>query len=117
MENKKKSSFLMQGGILAAAGLLTRFIGMLYRIPLERTVGREGMGYYSNAYEIYNIALLVSCYSVPVAVSKLVADKDGKGEYVEDGGQHIQEDGTAEVCLVLFEHTSYKCNHFSAIFV
>ena len=82
MENKKKSSFLMQGGILAAAGLLTRFIGMLYRIPLERTVGREGMGYYSNAYEIYNIALLVSCYSVPVAVSKLVADKDGKGEYV-----------------------------------
>ena len=81
MENKKKSGFLMQGGILAAAGLLTRFIGMLYRIPLERTVGREGMGYYSNAYEIYNIALLVSCYSVPVAVSKLIADKDGKGEY------------------------------------
>ena len=80
MENKKKSGFLMQGGILAAAGLLTRFIGMLYRIPLERTVGREGMGYYSNAYEIYNIALLVSCYSVPVAVSKLIADKDGKGE-------------------------------------
>ncbi|MCR5205121.1 MAG: polysaccharide biosynthesis protein [Lachnospiraceae bacterium] len=82
MENRKKSSFLMQGGILAAAGLVTRFIGMLYRIPLERTVGREGMGYYSNAYEIYNIALLVSCYSVPVAVSKLVADKEGKGEYV-----------------------------------
>lgn len=82
MENKKKSGFLMQGGILAAAGLITRFIGMLYRIPLERIVGREGMGYYSNAYEIYNIALLVSCYSVPVAVSKLVADKEGKGEYI-----------------------------------
>ena len=82
MENKKKSGFLMQGGILAAAGLLTRFIGMLYRIPLERIVGREGMGYYSNAYEIYNIALLISCYSVPVAVSKLIADKEGKGEYV-----------------------------------
>ena len=82
METKKKSGFLMQGGILAAAGLVTRFIGMLYRIPLERTVGREGMGYYSNAYEIYNIALLISCYSVPVAVSKLIADKEGKGEYV-----------------------------------
>ncbi|MBR4341667.1 MAG: polysaccharide biosynthesis protein [Lachnospiraceae bacterium] len=82
MENKKKSGFLLQGGILAAAGLFTRFIGMLYRIPLERVVGREGMGYYSNAYEIYNIALLISCYSVPVAVSKVIADKDGKGEYV-----------------------------------
>ena len=82
MEKKKKSGFLLQGGILAAAGLFTRFIGMLYRIPLERVVGQEGMGYYSNAYEIYNIALLISCYSVPVAVSKLIADKEGKGEYV-----------------------------------
>ena len=82
MEKTKKSGFLLQGGILAAAGLFTRFIGMLYRIPLTRVVGREGMGYYSNAYEIYNIALLISCYSVPVAVSKLIADKDGRGEYV-----------------------------------
>jgi len=82
MEKRNKSGFLMQGSILAAAGLVTRFIGMLYRIPLERIVGREGMGYYSNAYEIYNIALLISCYSVPVAVSKLIADKEGKGEYI-----------------------------------
>ena len=82
MENKKKSGFMVQGGILAAAGLITRFIGLLYRVPLTRTVGKEGMGYYNNAYEIYNIALLISCYSVPVAISKLIADKEGKGEYV-----------------------------------
>ncbi|MBR6474672.1 MAG: polysaccharide biosynthesis protein [Lachnospiraceae bacterium] len=82
MEKKKKSGFMVQGGILAAAGLITRFIGMLYRIPLTRIVGKEGMGYYNNSYEIYNIALLISCYSVPVAVSKLIADKEGKGEYV-----------------------------------
>ncbi len=82
MDKKKKSGFMVQGGILAAAGLITRFIGLLYRIPLTRTVGKEGMGYYNTAYEIYNIALLISCYSVPVAVSKLIADKEGKGEYV-----------------------------------
>ena len=82
MDKKKKSGFMVQGGILAAAGLITRFIGLLYRIPLTRTVGKEGMGYYNTAYEIYNIALLISCYSVPVAVSKLIADKESKGEYV-----------------------------------
>ena len=43
MDKKKKSGFMVQGGILAAAGLITRFIGLLYRIPLTRTVGKEGM--------------------------------------------------------------------------
>ena len=45
MENKKKSGFMVQGGILAAAGLITRFIGLLYRVPRTRTVGKEGMVY------------------------------------------------------------------------
>ena len=40
------------------------------------------MGYYNTAYEIYNLALLISTYSIPVAISKLVADRDSKGQYV-----------------------------------
>lgn len=82
MTSKKKNDYLLQGGILAIAGLITRFIGMLYRIPLTRIVGNEGMTYYNTAYEIYNLALLVSTYSIPVAVSKLVAAKDSEGQYV-----------------------------------
>lgn len=80
MENKK-NNFLMQGSILAIAGLITRFIGLVYRIPLTRLVGSEGMTYYSVAYEIYNLALLVSTYSIPVAVSKLVASKNSLKQY------------------------------------
>lgn len=80
MENKK-NNFLMQGSILAIAGLITRFIGLVYRIPLTRLVGSEGMTYYSVAYEIYNLALLVSTYSIPVAVSKLVAAKNSLKQY------------------------------------
>ncbi len=82
MAKKNKNDYLLQGGILAIAGLITRFIGMIYRIPLTRIVGSEGMAYYNTAYEIYNIALLVSTYSVPVAVSKLIADKDSQGQYI-----------------------------------
>lgn len=81
-EQKKNNNFLLQGGILAIAGLITRFIGMIYRIPLTRIVGREGMTYYNTAYEIYNMALLVSTYSIPVAVSKLVSAKDSEGQYI-----------------------------------
>ena len=80
----KKNSYLTQGLILAVAGIVTRFIGMLYRIPLTRIVGSEGMGYYSTAYEVYNIALLVSTYSIPVAISKIISAGNAQGRF-KDG--------------------------------
>ena len=82
MARKSKNDYLLQGGILAIAGLITRFIGLIYRIPLTRIVGSEGMAYYNTAYEIYNMALLVSTYSIPLAVSKLIADKDSQGQFI-----------------------------------
>lgn len=67
------SNFLVQGSILAAAGILVRFIGLLYKIPMTRILGTEGVGYYNTAYEIYNIGLILSSYSLPLAMSKLIA--------------------------------------------
>ena len=57
-------------------------MGIAFRIPLTRIIGDEGIGAYSNAYEIYNLALLVSTYSIPIAVSKLVSARENKKEYV-----------------------------------
>lgn len=78
---KKSSSFLVQGSILAAASIIVRLIGLLYRIPLTNIIGDEGMGYYSNAFAIYNIALILSSYSLPLAVSKLVAARAVKKQH------------------------------------
>ena len=39
MGNKSRNSFLIQGSILAFAGILVRVIGLLYRIPLNRILG------------------------------------------------------------------------------
>lgn len=82
MEDKKKNSFYIQGTILAAASILTRIMGIAFRIPLTRIIGDEGIGAYSNAYEIYNLALLLSTYSIPIAVSKLVSARESKKEYI-----------------------------------
>ena len=79
----KKNNYLTQGLILAVAGIVTRFIGMLYRIPLTNIVGSEGMGYYSTAYEVYNIALLVSTYSIPVAISKIISALNAQGRFAD----------------------------------
>lgn len=76
-ENRQNTGdFLMQGSILAAAGILVRLIGLLYKIPMTRVLGDEGIGYYTIAYEIYNIGLILSSYSLPLAVSKLIAMKE-----------------------------------------
>ncbi len=77
----KKGNFLIHGSILAVTGIISRIIGLLYRMPLERIVGPEGMAYYSNAYEIYNLFLLLSTYSMPVAVSKVISAFEAKKQY------------------------------------
>lgn len=70
---KTKSNFVVQGSILAIAGLLVRVIGMVYRIPLQNHIGDGFMGIYSSAFQVYNILLLVSSYSLPLAVSKMIS--------------------------------------------
>ena len=80
-QKKKNSSFLMQGIILAAAGIITRLIGIAYRIPVNNILGDEGQGFYGCAFSIYNIALLLTSYSLPLAVSKLVSARVSKKEY------------------------------------
>ncbi|MCQ2549604.1 MAG: polysaccharide biosynthesis protein [Lachnospiraceae bacterium] len=81
MAEKQKDGFIMQAGILALAGILVRIIGILYRSPLVGIIGDEGNGYYNTAYTIYTIILLISSYSIPSAISKVIADRLAKKEY------------------------------------
>lgn len=77
----RKNSFILQAGILAAAGIVTRIIGLLYRSPLHHVIGSLGFGYYSVAYNYYTIVLLIASYSIPTAISKLIAQKLALREY------------------------------------
>lgn len=79
-KKKKEGAFLIQGAILASAGIITKIIGVIYRIPLINIMGDQGQAYYGIAFEIYAIALLLTSYSLPLAVSKLVSARVAKGE-------------------------------------
>lgn len=76
----KKTGFLVQGTILAVASIISRIIGLLYRLPLTGIIGKRGNNYYGTAFEVYSIMLIISAYSIPLAVSKLVAAKKARGE-------------------------------------
>ncbi|MDR2547642.1 MAG: polysaccharide biosynthesis protein [Lachnospiraceae bacterium] len=81
MTAAKKDGFMVQAGILAAAGILSRIIGLLYNSPMTAIIGDEGNGYYEFAYRAYTIVLLISTYSIPAAISKVIASRLAVGEY------------------------------------
>ena len=77
---KKSSNFLVQGSILGIASIISRMIGLIYRIPLTAIIGDVGNDYYGAAMEVYSILLLISSYSLPLAVSKLVSTRVAQGQ-------------------------------------
>ncbi len=78
-KNSRPNNLLVQGSILAMASIISRIIGLVYRIPLTAIIGDVGNDYYGCAFEIYNILLIISSYSLPLAVSKLVSADVTKG--------------------------------------
>lgn len=77
--SRKRNTFLMQGSILAMAGILVRIIGLLYRIPMINIIGTKGNGYYTSAYSVYSLFLILSSYSFPTAISKIISERLAEG--------------------------------------
>lgn len=80
VRSAQNDDFIAQGAILAVATVLTKVIGVIYRIPLANILGDAGNGFYGYAYQIYAMALMVSSLSLPTAVSKLVSAKLAAGQ-------------------------------------
>lgn len=81
MSSRRASNFVVQGSILAIASILVRIIGMIYRVPLTGIIGTEGNGYYTSAYNIYTLLLILSSFSMPVAISRIVSENMVKQQY------------------------------------
>ena len=83
MSKKKKISgnFAIQATILAVASIVSKLIGMLYNIPFANILSKEGNGYYGGAQTVYALILLIATFSIPAAVSKIMAERIEKGEY------------------------------------
>lgn len=77
----KKNTLMKNASLLMAASMISRIIGLLYRRPLGQVLGAEGMGYYAYASNLYAILLLISSYSIPMAVSKVVSERLALKQY------------------------------------
>lgn len=80
-KRNRKNSFVVQASVLAAASLIVRFIGFLYRMPLTALIGDRGNAVYSAGYYIYTFLLILSSAGLPAAISRLVSTRIAKKEY------------------------------------
>lgn len=79
--SRTKETFLQGAFLLAAAALVSRLLGALYRIPLYPILRKEGMGLFQMAYPIYSLLLTLSTVGVNIAISKLVAEHEAQGDH------------------------------------
>lgn len=77
----KKDSFMKGVFTLAVAGIIVRITGFLYRVPLTRLIGAEGIGIYQLALPVFTALHAISVGGIAVAVANLVAEYTAKGRY------------------------------------
>ncbi|MBH0230716.1 polysaccharide biosynthesis protein [Halobacillus yeomjeoni] len=90
----KKNAFLQSTIIITVAALISKFLGAIFRIPLQNIAGDEVLGIFSMVYPVYMVALILSVAGIPLAISKLIAEADSK--------ETVQEIHTTAKILALF---------------
>ncbi len=83
MKKTRERNFLTGALMLSLGGLLAKILGALYRIPLTNIIGSYGMGLYQLVFPPYILFLTLSQAGIPVALSKLIAEKNQLGNYEE----------------------------------
>lgn len=67
--------------VLAAAGIFIRVLGAVYRVPLGRLLGDEGLGIYGVPNQFYLLFFTLTSAGIPVGVARLVSEKMAAGRY------------------------------------
>ena len=75
MSKKNDNTLVKNASFLMVAALISKIIGMLYKSPLSSTLGSNSYAMFSYAQNIYFILLMIASFSIPQAVSKIMAEK------------------------------------------
>ena len=78
-ETSKKQNFLHGAALLAIATAVVKLIGALYKLPLNAVIGAEGYAYFTTAYDIYAVLLMISTAGLPVAMSRMISQASALG--------------------------------------
>ncbi len=66
---------------LVISAIILKLIGLIYKIPMHRILGDEGMGYFNSAYTYYTFFYVISTAGIPKAISILVAKNEAENRF------------------------------------
>lgn len=80
MEENKSNQLVKGALLLTLAGLISKILSAGYRIPLQNLTGDVGFYIYQQVYPFLGIAMMLSLYGFPQAISKIIIEikKEGK---------------------------------------
>lgn len=70
----QKKSLVKGTLILAVSGMIAKFLGFFFRIPLIYMIGEEGIGLYQLTYPLYTFLLAIA-FGIPTAISKMISER------------------------------------------
>ena len=76
---KQSGRFLSGVAVLTVSTAIVKVIGLLYKIPMIKVLGEEGMGYFNSAYELYTFFYIIATAGLPVAISIMIAKSLERG--------------------------------------
>ena len=90
-----KPNYLKGATILAAAAIITRIIGAVYRIPVAHLLGNEGVALFAVAHNIFALILTIIATGFPIALSRMISRSYTLGH-------HRDMEKTFSVALIVF---------------
>lgn len=77
----KRQGFILSSVILILSVLITKVIGIIYRIPLANLLGGSGMAYFSSAHSAFMPVYALAVSGITPAIAKLVSQLVAQGRY------------------------------------
>ena len=75
MEEKENGKNMLIGAVsLTVSVFIVKLLGFLYKLPISRLLGDEGLGYFNSAYTVFTFFYMLATGGIPKAVSILVTD-------------------------------------------
>jgi len=69
------NNLILGAAILFAANLVNRILGFIYQYLIMNYIGSEAYGLFHMVFPIYMTALVFTTAGLPLAISKMVAEK------------------------------------------
>lgn len=68
------NNFVKGALLLTVATFVSKFLGSVFRIPLQNIAGDEVLGIFTLVYPVYMAVLIISVAGIPIAISKLISE-------------------------------------------